>query len=174
MRKFSIVVAFDKNYGIGLKGQLPWHLPADLKHFKSVTTTVQKPTAINAVVMGRVTWDSLPLKFRPLPNRLNVVISSRTDLDLPQGVLKANSIDQALELVASKVDNIFIIGGATLYQSAIDHPGCESLYVTHVNQSFDCDAFFPKISPQFMLISASEMFQDAGIEHQFCHYIKHR
>jgi dihydrofolate reductase len=75
-RRFSIVVAAAANSGIGRAGQLPWRLPGDLAFFKRVTSQVTG-AGRNAVIMGRKTWDSIPSKFRPLPGRLNIVISSQ-------------------------------------------------------------------------------------------------
>ena len=79
MKPFSIVVAIDSQHGIGKNNDLPWHLPADLKHFKFITTNSAVGKR-NVVVMGRKTWDSIPEKFRPLPNRTNVVLSKSADV----------------------------------------------------------------------------------------------
>ena len=84
---FSLIVAMDSQNGIGKNGQLPWHLPADLKHFKEITCTVRDPKKQNVVLMGRKTWDSIPEKFRPLPGRINVVLTRHPDLKFPLGVL---------------------------------------------------------------------------------------
>jgi dihydrofolate reductase/thymidylate synthase len=172
MRYFSIIVAFDSAYGIGLKNQLPWQLPADLRHFKEITTTTNLPSKKNAVVMGRNTWESLPSKVRPLPGRCNMVLTHKPQADFGQGVLKASSIDEALGLVGADIDQVFVIGGAKVYASAIEHPSCRSLYITHIKSQFSCDTFFPRISPQFMLISASEEMVENGIKYQFCHYMR--
>ena len=77
MIKFSLVVAMDEERGIGKQGTLAWRLPADLKHFKEITTEVKDMKKQNAVIMGRKTWESLPEKFRPLPQRLNIVVTTQ-------------------------------------------------------------------------------------------------
>src|SRR5262249_730757 len=100
-KPFSIVVAFDSSYGIGKNGQLPWKLPADLKRFKEVTSTHKDPTKLNAVIMGRKTWESLPASFRPLPGRVNMVLSKQAELSLPAGVLLAPSLENALDQLSS-------------------------------------------------------------------------
>ena len=171
MKPFSIVVAFDSEYGIGKNGGLAWHLPADLKHFKEVTSHLQNPSKQNAVIMGRKTWDSLPERFRPLPGRFNVVLTTGTP-NLPQGVLGCQSLDEALAQMPSSIENVFVIGGAQIYAYAINHPACEKLYVTHVQGNYSCDAFFPAISPQFFPIAASEKLTENGTMFQFCEYIR--
>lgn len=172
MRPFAIIVAFDKEYGIGHQNQLPWHLPADLKHFREITTTVRDSNKINAVIMGRNTWESLPTRVRPLPNRRNIVLTNNESYDLPQGVLRAGSLDDSLSNLGSDIDQVFVMGGAKVYQAAIEHSACQSIYVTHVLGQYPCDAFFPKIIPQFLLISASEVLEENGISYQFCHYMR--
>jgi len=173
MKPFSIIVAFDSQYGIGKKGLLAWRLPLDLKHFKEITTTVTDPAKKNAVIMGRKTWDSLPEKFRPLPGRVNVVLSRAGKLDLPSEVLCSQSLDEALtRLSTSNIENIFVIGGAQVYTFAIEHSLCQKLYVTHVQGEYGCDAFFPPISKQFFPISASEQYQEGDISFQFSDYLK--
>jgi dihydrofolate reductase/thymidylate synthase len=174
MKPFSIIVAFDSQYGIGKNGQLPWNLALDLKHFKEITTAVVNPTKKNAVIMGRKTWVSLPQKFRPLPGRVNLVLSKESRLNLPSEVLCSQSLDDALtQLSSSNIESSFVIGGAQIFAQAIEHPLCQKLYVTHVQGEYGCDAFFPPISRQFFPISASEQYQEKGISFQFSDYLRH-
>ena len=185
MKTFSIIVAFDSQYGIGKKGQLPWHLALDLKHFKEITTAVTDPAKKNAVIMGRKTWESLPQEFRPLVGRVNLVLSKEGKLSLPPGVLCAQSLDDALSQLSfsnidsrfrgndSEIENVFVIGGAQIYAHAIAHPLCQKLYVTHVQGEYGCDAFFPPISRQFSCISTSAQYQEKGISFQFSDYLRH-
>src|SRR3990172_2849902 len=132
--KFSIIAAADKKMGIGIGNKLPWKLAGDLKYF-SETTTKASPGKMNAVIMGRKTWESLPEKHRPLAGRLNVVLS-RNELPLPDGVLRASSLDDAFEKLSAPprhegglrradVDEVFVIGGASLDEQAIHHPHFE-------------------------------------------------
>ena len=79
MVNFSLVVAVDSNNGMGRAGALPWHLPGDMKHFKEITTRTESPDKKNVVVMGRKTWESLPGKFQPLPERINVIMTRQED-----------------------------------------------------------------------------------------------
>src|SRR3989338_1802540 len=114
MTPFNIVVAMDQNRGIGLDGKLPWHLKCDLRHFKEITTKTRDKNKRNAVIMGRKTWDSLPVRFRPLPDRVNVVITRNTSLEFPQGVSRADRLDQALELLtkgalSKTVEGVYVI-----------------------------------------------------------------
>jgi dihydrofolate reductase/thymidylate synthase len=174
MKPFSIIAAFDSQYGIGKKGQLPWELPSDLNHFKEITTTVTNPAKKNAVIMGRKTWESLPQKFRPLPGRVNLVLSKEGKLEVPSGVLCSPSLEDALSrLSSSDIENIFVIGGAQIFAIAIGHPLCHRLFVTHVQGEYGCDVFFPPISPQFFPISASEHRQENGISFQFSDYLRY-
>ena len=174
MKNFSIIVAFDSQYGIGKNGQLPWSLGLDLKHFKEITTAVTNPAKKNAVIMGRKTWESLPQKFRPLPGRVNVVLSKKGLLNLPSGVLCAPSLDEALnQLTGPIIENVFVIGGQQIYAIALEHPLCHRLFVTHVQGDYGCDALFPPISRQFSSISASEPHTENGITFHFSDYLRH-
>ena len=167
-------MAFDSNYGIGKDGRLPWNLPSDLKHFKQVTLAVNDPSKKNAVLMGRKTWDSLPEKFRPLPGRLNMVLSRQGLTNLPHGVLNAQHLDDALKQISIPgIENIFVIGGAQIYSAALHHLYCEKLYVTHVQGEHGCDTFFPPISRQFIPISSSEPALENGLTYQFTEYLRH-
>jgi len=149
--EFDIVVAADLADGIGAGGALPWHLPADLAHLKRLTSETDVPGTRNAVVMGRVTWETIPDRFRPLPRRLNVVVTRRINLVVPDGVVRASSLPQALELARAPVDveRIFVLGGADIYRQAIGHAGCRRIYLTRVMARYPCDAFFPAIPSRF-------------------------
>ena len=145
---FSIIAAVDEDFGIGKNGGLPWQLSPDMKHFKSVTATASFSRK-NAVIMGRKTWDSLPPQFRPLPDRLNVVLSRQPNFKVPKGVLASKSLDEALRQLRQgtfrdSIDQIFVIGGEKIFREAIAHPACKKLYLTHILKSFVCDCFFPQ------------------------------
>lgn len=127
----SAVVAISSNHAIGKNNELLWHLPADLKHFKQITSG-------HTVIMGRKTYDSIG---RPLPNRRNIIITRKTDLQIP-GVEVTNSVDEALQLCAQEAE-VFIIGGAEIYKSAL--PLTNRIYLTTVQATYDADAYFPEI-----------------------------
>ncbi|MCG8410154.1 MAG: dihydrofolate reductase [Bacteroidales bacterium] len=127
----SIIVAVSENNVIGKDNDLIWHLPRDLKHFKETTTG-------HYVIQGRKTFESFG---RPLPNRVNVIITRNEDLKI-DGCIVVHSLQEALE--AAKTDNeIFIIGGGTIYEQAMSL--ADRIYLTKVHQEFEGDTFFPKI-----------------------------
>lgn len=133
MSRVSLIAAVADNYAIGKSNKLPWHLPADLKHFKSLTTG-------SAVVMGKRTFESLP--NGPLPNRTNIVLSSTYNEGVCEGYYEANSIEDALEL-CENFDDIFIIGGGAVYRQTMEF--ADYMYITWVHAEFAADAFFPEI-----------------------------
>jgi dihydrofolate reductase len=133
MSKLSIIVAIADDYAIGCANKLPWHLPADLKHFKNLTTG-------HAVIMGRKTFESLP--NGALPNRKNIVLRSRLSDEIPSTYFEATSLDDALE-IAKNDEKIFIIGGSTVYEQCLDR--ADSMYITWIHAKFEADTFFPKI-----------------------------
>jgi dihydrofolate reductase len=163
---FTIIVAIDKNNGIGKNNQLAWNLSADLKHFAKTTKACSEGKQ-NAIIMGRNTWLSLPLK--PLPNRLNIVLSDEPLSDLPDEVKIASSFTQALEL-AGTCENVFVIGGANVYAQVINHPDCQYLEITELEQDFNCDTFFPTIPDWYKKIYSSEMQTENEINFRFCRY----
>jgi dihydrofolate reductase len=127
--KISMIVAMAHNRVIGLDNKMPWHLPADLQHFKKMT--LGKP-----VIMGRKTYDSIG---RALPGRLNIVVSRDKDLVI-EGVICVTSVDQAL-LAAKDVDEVMIIGGATIYQHFLSV--ANRLYLTFIDLETEGDTCFP-------------------------------
>ncbi|MDE5610827.1 MAG: dihydrofolate reductase [Odoribacter sp.] len=129
----SIIVAAAENNVIGNKNALIWHVSADLKHFKQLTTG-------HAVVMGRKTYESIG---RPLPNRRNIVISRNPDFH-PEGCEVVPGIADALRLVADE-EEVFIIGGGTIYREMWDK--ADRLYLTLVHVSPEGDTAIPDIDP---------------------------
>ncbi|WP_343535292.1 dihydrofolate reductase [Pedobacter sp.] len=131
MNQISIVVAISENNAIGKDNQLLWHLPADLKHFKNITTG-------HTIIMGRKTYDSIG---KPLPNRRNIIITRQNGLSI-EGVEVVNSLDEALALCKTEAE-VFVIGGAEIYKQAI--AVSHRIYLTRVHQEFEADAFFPEL-----------------------------
>jgi len=142
----AAIVAMDEGRLIGKNGGLPWHLPEDLKHFKQLTTG-------HVVVMGRKTWESLPAKFRPLPGRLNVVVSrTPASIDAPAEVLRAASPEEALLLAcesASSERRVWIIGGAELYAATL--PACDEVALTVSSVHHEGDAWKTEFERGFQL-----------------------
>ncbi len=175
MMSFSIIVAVDAKLGIGRNSQLPWHLPADLKYFKKITTLESSPEKINAVIMGRKTWDSIPEKFRPLEQRLNIVISRQDKLALPPGVIHVDSLNSALDLLDKKSDTlreIFVIGGAQIFNEAVQHLACQKIYLTQIDDQFVCDTYFPDVLPKYTEVSRKGPVVDQGISLVFLELVK--
>lgn len=141
----SLISAVAKNNCIGKNNALPWTIPEDLKHFKDLTTG-------KIVLMGRKTWESIPERWRPLPNRTNVVITHQDNYPVPNGVLVFSSIEKALAHFQGQ--DVMSIGGATVYAETINL--ADTLYITHVDQTVDGDAFFPVIDPAVWRETARE------------------
>ncbi|DAZ96521.1 TPA: hypothetical protein N0F65_008072 [Lagenidium giganteum] len=177
-----IVAAAETSWGIGMSQKIPWHLPADLKNFKKLTTTVApeklaaNAACQNAVIMGRKTWESLPPKFRPLPNRFNVVLTRnaafRAQANVPDSVAVATSLTEALKLIKAKtdqVDQVFVIGGESVYEEALSYVGCTRVFLTTVQGDFECDAFFPSnvYDLGFTCATKSDVLEENGVKFQF-------
>jgi dihydrofolate reductase len=131
----SFIVAASENNAIGVRNELPWHLPDDFKYFKRIT--MGKP-----VIMGRKSYESLG---KPLPGRLNVVLSQTGTITLPEGVLLFDSLAESIERVEEEeVDEAFIIGGGQIFELAM--PYVDRMYITRVHTIIDdADAFFPNV-----------------------------
>ncbi|MGX5203340.1 type 3 dihydrofolate reductase [Aliikangiella sp. IMCC44632] len=129
--KIGLVAAMAKNRIIGKDNQMPWHLPADLKHFKAVT--LGKP-----IIMGRKTYESIG---RPLPGRLNIVVSRNSELTI-QGCETATSLHDAIAIVAAQHPEVMVIGGGQLYREAL--PLADKLYLTFIDLETAGDTQFPE------------------------------
>jgi len=159
-RDVVIVVARARNGVIGIENRLPWHLPEDLKHFKALTTG-------NAVIMGRKTWESLPPKFRPLPGRLNIVVT-RDRGYVADGATVAHSLPAAV--AAAGEHKAFVIGGAEIYAQAL--PLATRLEITEVDADIPGDAFFPALDAAAWREAARETHRSSnGLGFSFVSYL---
>ena len=140
---FDVVVAADREWGIGKANALPWpKLKGDLAHFKKITCEATEGRR-NAIVMGRKTWESAEVAGRPLPRRLNIVITRR-GLTPPEGVLVAGSLDAALD-ASAQAESTFVVGGAEIFREAFAHPQLRYVYLTRVAGAFGCDVVIPDL-----------------------------
>jgi dihydrofolate reductase len=157
----TIVVAMDRQRGIGVNNTLPWHLPEDLAHFK-------KTTSGHPIIMGRKTFDSIG---RPLPNRRNIVITRNPEWK-HEGVDATASLDAAIALAGDT--EAFIIGGAQIFIEAL--PRVDRLIVTEIDKTFDCDTFFPQIDLNHWQEVSREQHQSVktGLPYAFVTYQRRR
>lgn len=139
----KLIVAMEKNNGIGYKNCLPWHIPSDLKHFKQLTIG----NGHNAIIMGRKTYESIG---RPLPNRYNIIVSKK--MQSSSNVTVVNSIADALQLCKQQlIDEVWFIGGHNIYKEALESNYVKELYITKINENYKCDVFFPKLPNNFII-----------------------
>ncbi|OLL23581.1 Dihydrofolate reductase [Neolecta irregularis DAH-3] len=145
----TLIVAATPTLGIGRNCALPWRLKEEMAYFARVTTSAPNDK-VNAVIMGRKCWDSIPRTFRPLKDRVNVIISRNPALDIGnrEGTHLAGCLDDAIRMLQvrhsrSPLHHIFIIGGAQIYKKAMEHPDTKYILYTRIQKEFDCDCFFP-------------------------------
>jgi dihydrofolate reductase len=155
--KISIIVAKAKNNVIGKDNQLIWRLSADLQLFKSHTVG-------HHIIMGRKTYESVG---KPLPNRTSIVITNNQDFRVPEGHMVAHSLEEAIQIcIGKKLDNVFIIGGAEIYQQAL--PIADELMITEVNAMPEGDVFFPEFDKnEWKIVSTTSYLRDEKNEYDF-------
>lgn len=152
MKNCSVIVAFANHHTIGINNTLPWHLPEDLKRFRSLTIG-------HHIIMGRKTFESLG---RLLPGRVSVIVTRNKDFKA-EGALIAHNLQDALEL-ASGDEEPFVIGGAELYQEGLKH--ATKLYITEVHADFAGDAFFAEIDLSvWQLVESKDHLSTNGLEY---------
>ena len=132
----AIIVGMTKNRVIGKNNSLPWHIPEDLKNFKEITIN-------NTIIMGRKTWESIPEKFRPLPNRNNIVISRNLSV---AGIDICPSVEEALEKAKSYQKEIFIIGGTSIYEQFLHL--ANKMYISYLKKEYSGDTYFPNFNKE--------------------------
>lgn len=155
----SIIAAVAKNNVIGNNNKLPWHLPADLKHFKVITLG-------HTIVMGQNTYESIG---KPLPGRLNIVLSFDPNYKAP-GALVVNNLENAIKKAKETgEEELFIIGGASVFKQTIDL--ADKLYITYINKIFKGDTFFPEINKQDWKLEKKETFNNP-FSYEFKEYLR--
>jgi len=145
----NLIVAFDEDFSIGKNNSIPWKFSRDLINFKNYTIN-------NICIMGRKTWESLPEKFRPLPDRINIIVSTEYFKDpskvYSNGVIRKNthcasSLEHSISICKSFPEkDIFFIGGSKIYQEALDSKIVERMIITHVKGKYDGDTKFPQVN----------------------------
>ncbi|XP_050267513.1 bifunctional dihydrofolate reductase-thymidylate synthase-like isoform X1 [Quercus robur] len=181
-RTYQVVVAATRDMGIGKDGKLPWRLPSDLKFFKELTMTTSDPGKKNAVVMGRKTWESIPPKYRPLPGRLNVVLtrSGNFDIATAEDVVTCGNIPSALKLLAESpyslsIERVFIIGGGQILRETLNAPQCAAIHITEIETSIECDTFIPTVDfSVFQPWYSSLPLVENNIQYSFASYVRVR
>ncbi|MEN9303236.1 MAG: hypothetical protein RL264_1665 [Bacteroidota bacterium] len=166
--KVALIVAMDKQRGIGKNNDLMWHLPVDMQFFKEKTKG-------QIVVMGRKNYDSIPEKFRPLPGRLNVVLTRNTDFTAENCLVFHSLNDCLAHFSEEKERTVFIIGGGEIYKMALEANCVNELFITQVDATFGADTFFPSFEEKDWKIEQIGK-QEADERHecafQFLHYTK--
>jgi len=159
--QLNLIFARAANGVIGHHNTLPWHLPEDMAHFKRLTMGCP-------VIMGRKTWDSLPPKFRPLPGRVNIVVTRQIHWQA-EGALAAHTIEQACALCPPE-STAWVIGGAEVYAQAL--PLAAQAVVTEIEAAFEGDAFAPEFSPDWTPTAREPHTSSSGLSFSFVTYQK--
>ena len=159
----NIIVAYCRNRGIGINNTLPWNLPKDLKRFQALTTN-------QSVIMGRKTWDSLPLK--PLSRRENIVLSNTMNKHLifTQCSVQRNLKDAIKYSKNKGYKQTWIIGGSSLYEEALEKNYVNNIFATEIEGEYICDVFFPKIPSNFKLTASSEWYTHKFTDYRYVQY----
>ena len=161
----SLIWAEAADRVIGMDGALPWHLPEDMQRFKRLTMGA-------TVVMGRVTWESLPERFRPLPGRRNIVVTRQASYDAA-GAETASSLEEALALADG---DVWVIGGASIYEQAL--PLADRVVRTRVHLAVDGDTYAPALGPDWTMVDRDPQSglhkSESGVEYCVATLVRER
>lgn len=163
--RLGMIWAQARNGAIGRGGEMPWHLPEDLAHFKRATLGAP-------VIMGRRTWESLPERFRPLPGRENIVVT-RDAAYVAEGATVRSSLDEAIDAAGREGAEIaWVMGGGEFYRAAM--PVADELVVTRIElDADDADTFAPEIGPEWQLVDAGEpLVSKTGLGYRFERWLR--
>ncbi|XP_031832351.1 dihydrofolate reductase [Nomia melanderi] len=151
----NLIAAACEGMGIGVNGSLPWKLKSEMAFFTHMTSKTTDRCKKNVVLMGRRTWECIPTKYRPLQNRVNMVLTSQF-LNVGDSAILCKSIPHAIEIISQpplkdQIESIWVIGGSSVYKAAMESPYFHRLYLTRVRKHFECDTFFPTIPNDIVL-----------------------
>jgi len=175
--RIILIAAVEDTGGIGWLGSLPWpNISADMKHFAKLTTegvithkcNYTIPNCETAVVMGRKTWDSIPHKFRPLPNRTNLVLTN-SKKSIGTNYIHCRTLESVISQCVNRgIDDLFVIGGEQIYNLFLNFTNVDFIYLTKIKGVYKCDRWFPQFNGT--KISESEPEIEDGIEYKFSTY----
>lgn len=171
----SLIVAYDQNRGIGAGNTIPWFIRGELKWVADTTKLVHNKSKVNALIMGRKTWESLPENRRPLPDRINIVISRTLTIE-DENVHVFSSLQEAIDFVnnSNHIETAFIFGGSSIYEQALNTGVVDQVLATEVHVSehyanseftpdYQADTFFPELPDCF--VGFKPEIQEYGNDH---------
>tara|TARA_B100000700_G_C15056236_1_gene862982 strand:+ start:1485 stop:2006 length:522 start_codon:yes stop_codon:yes gene_type:complete len=162
--KVSLIVAVSENGVIGKDNNLIWHLPNDMKFFKETTIG-------HYVIMGRKNFESIPHKFRPLPNRTNIIVTRQCDYNA-HGCVVVNSVEEAIEIAKNNGEiEPFIIGGGQIYKMVLEKNLVDKIYLTKIHESFNGDTFFPELDDTWQEINRIDYKKDENHKYDYSIFI---
>ena len=172
---YKMIVAICNGNGIGNSNSIPWYSPVDLKHFSKLTKRTNDNGYMNAIIMGRKTWDSIPRK--PLPKRFHIILTKTpksidlTDLKY-ENCIALPTVEEVENFCLEKhFSNTWVIGGGSIYQKYLEEKNITDIHVTKINKNFDCDVFFPEIPSDFSIVDKNETIENDNLL-EFLHYSK--
>ena len=178
---FKIVVAYDLNRGIGRSNELLWCIKEDMKYFKELSTTTKNKNKKNVVIMGRKTYESIPKKYRPLEDRINIVLSkTMKPVENIENLVILDNIDKVLDYVYKNrklVESSYIIGGQSIYEQFLNMKLVSDIYATEIKYRYSCDTYFPEVKGYIEMESGKQHWYSTdyrikcNIGFNFCHYV---
>ena len=173
VKKINIIVAIDLENWIWKNWDLAWKISKDLKYFKDITLQTKNINNKNMVVMGRKTWESIPDKYKPLPWRINAVLTRNKDFNNDLCV-NYSSIEEMFKETEKKknIENIFIIGWANIYNQVLKKVMIDKIYITKIEKIYWCDVFFGNIPENFILEWSPEKQEENWVKFRFEVYKK--
>lgn len=174
MKKFSIIMTIDKKNWIWNKSSKAWILESDTKRFEEITSITKDLWKLNAVVAWRRVWESIPVKNKPLSDRINCIVSKKLHIEnidskIDDFVLHFNSFDHALEELEHKenVEEIFVIGWSSVFEKALDHKNLDKIYLTEIDNNFKCERSVEFDKSKYELLEKWEWQEENGLKFRF-------
>lgn len=170
---YKLIVCVDEKNGIGKKNELPWYIKEDIKFFREKTLEIKNKKKINCVIMGRKTYESIPQKYRPLKDRLNLVLSKTLDLEEKPLLKVFREFDELINYVNNNKKNIetsYIIGGKSIYELFMKNDIIDEIYMNRINNDFQCDVKVDLNLKDFVLSNSLMIKTEEGYDLEFNHY----